>query len=193
VNPVDIVILIVIGLFAVGGLRRGFLLGLIDLVALALAIVVAARFASVLADPLVNWGLTPELASGAGFLIAATAGFAVIGLAGRILLAPLSMLGAGTPIGWVNGVFGILPGAVRGTIVAALLLLVLYAMPPELGLETTLSQSRLAAPIARQGRELLSMGLAWAGIDAGDTGILDDFIGDAGSRSLILPSQVFAK
>ena len=177
-NPVDIVVLIVIGLFTVGGLRRGFLLGLVDLVALALAIVVAARFTAVLAEPLRGWGLPAELASGAGFLIAATVAFAVIGLAGRVLLAPLAMLGAGTPLGWVNGVLGILPGAVRGTIVAALLVIFLYAMPPELGLGTALADSRLAAPMARAGRDGFSKGMSWAGIDATDLGLLNDLMLD---------------
>ena len=173
-NPVDIAILIVIGLFAVGGLRRGFLLGLVDLVALALAIVVAARFASVIAEPLFAWGLPAELASGAGFLIAATIGFAVIGLAGRILLAPLARLGAGTPLGWANGVLGLLPGAVRGTIVAALLVMFLFAIPPELGLGAPLAESRLASPVARAGRDALNTGLSWAGIDVSEIGILNE-------------------
>ncbi|MBW3634100.1 MAG: CvpA family protein, partial [Chloroflexi bacterium] len=96
-NAVDLVILVVVGLFAVGGLRRGFLFGLVDLVAFGLAIVVAAHLATSVAEPLRDQGIPVELATGAGFVIAGVVSLAVIGLAARVLLAPLALLGAGTP------------------------------------------------------------------------------------------------
>ena len=61
-NMVDLVILVVVGLLAVGGLRRGFLFGIIDLIALGLSIVVAARLARVVAEPLRERGIPEELA-----------------------------------------------------------------------------------------------------------------------------------
>jgi uncharacterized membrane protein required for colicin V production len=171
-NAVDIGILVIVGLFAVGGLRRGFLLGIVDLIAFGLSLVVAARLSTSVADPLKNWGLPEELAAGAGFLIVAVVSLAVIGLAARVLLAPLGALSASTPLGWVNGVLGLLPGAVRGLAIAALVVLVVSALPPELGLREPLAQSRLAAPIAQTGLESLDTGLAWAGVDPGSLGIL---------------------
>lgn len=170
-NAVDIGILVIVGLFAVGGMRRGFLLGIVDLVAFGLSLVVAARLAGSVADPLISWGLPEELAAGAGFVIAAVVSLAVIGLAARVLLAPLGALSASTPLGWVNGVLGLLPGAVRGLAIAALVVLVVSALPPELGLREPLAESRLAAPIAETGREALDTGLAWAGIDPRSLGI----------------------
>ncbi len=118
------------------------------------------------ADPLIAWGLPAELAAGAGFMIVAVVSLAVIGLAARVLLAPLGTLGASTPLGWVNGVLGLLPGAIRGLAIAALLVLVVSALPPELGLRDRLAESRLAAPIAETGRKALDAGLVWAGVDA---------------------------
>lgn len=170
-NAVDIGILVVVGLFAVGGLRRGFLLGLVDLVAFGLSIVVAARLSGSVAEPLVAWGVPDELAAGAGFVIAAVVSLAVIGLAARVLLAPLGALGAGTPLGWANSVLGLLPGAARGLAAAALMVLLVQALPPELGLSDPLADSRLATPIADTGREALDAGLAWAGIDPRALGI----------------------
>ena len=164
-NAVDIGILIIVGLFAVGGLRRGFLLGIVDLIAFGLSLVVAARLSGSVADALMNWGLPEELAAGAGFAIAAVVSLAVIGLAARVLLAPLGALSASTPLGWFNGVLGLLPGAVRGLAIAALVVLVVMALPPELGLREPLAESRLASPIAQTGRQALDAGLVWAGID----------------------------
>ncbi len=164
-NAVDIGILVVVGIFAVGGLRRGFLLGVIDLIAFGLALVVGARFAANVAGPLVNLGLTVELAMGAGFVIATVVSLAVIGFMERILVAPLGTLTAATPLGWANGVLGLLPGAIRGLGVAALFVLLLSAFPPELGLRRLTATSRLAEPIARTGQQALDAGLEWAGID----------------------------
>src|SRR5215216_2155292 len=171
-NAVDIAILVIVGLFAVGGMRRGFLLGIVDLIAFGLSLIVAARLAESIADPLIDRGLPNELAAGAGFVVAAVVSLAVIGLAARVLLAPLGALGASTPLGWVNGVLGLLPGAVRGLAVAALVVLVVSALPADLGLRDSLAQSRLAAPVAETGGEALDAGLEWAGIDPRSLGIL---------------------
>ena len=164
-NAVDLVILVVVGLFAVSGLRRGFLFGLVDLVTFGLAIVVAAHLATSVAEPLRDRGIPVELATGAGFVIAGVVSLAVIGLAARVLLAPLAVLGAGTPLGWVNSVLGFLPGALRGLAVAALLVFFVSVLPPELEPRDALRESRLAQPILDTGIAALETGLAWAGID----------------------------
>ena len=170
-NAVDLVILVVVGLFAVGGLRRGFLFGLVDLVAFGLAIVVAAHLAASVAGPLRDRGIPDELATGAGFVIVGVVSLAVIGFAVSVLLAPLALLGAGTPLGWANSVLGFLPGALRGLAVAALLVFLVSALPPELELRDALRESRLAQPILDTGIDALETGLAWAGIDLWALGI----------------------
>ena len=170
-NVVDVVILVVVGLFAVSGMRRGFLFGLVDLIAFGLAIVAAARLAGTMAEPLRDRGIPEELATGAGFIISGVVSLAVIGLAARVLLAPLGTLGAGTPLGWANSVLGLLPGALRGLALAALLVLLAVALPAEFQLQEPLRESRLAQPIAETGRDALDTGLEWAGIDVRTLGI----------------------
>jgi membrane protein required for colicin V production len=165
VNVVDVAILAVIGLFAVGGMRRGFLLGLIDLVAFGLSVVVAARLAGAVAEPLRERGIPAELAAGAGFVIVGVLSLAFLGFAARVILAPLGAMNTGSPLSWANGVLGLLPGAIRGFAVAALLVLLLNALPPELGLRGSLREARLAQPIADTGLRALDTGLGWAGID----------------------------
>jgi uncharacterized membrane protein required for colicin V production len=165
VNAVDAAILAIIGLFAVGGMRRGFLLGLVDLVGFGLSIVVAARLADSVAEPLRERGIPADLAIGAGFVIVGVCSLAIIGFAARLLLAPLGAIGAGSPLSWANGVLGLLPGAIRGLAVAALLVLLLDALPPELELRDSLQEARLARPIADTGLRALDTGLGWAGIE----------------------------
>jgi uncharacterized membrane protein required for colicin V production len=171
-SAVDIGILAIIGLFAVRGMQRGFLLGIVDLVAFGLSLIVAARLGGSVGDPLIDWGLPAELGAGAGFLIAAVISLAVIGLAARVLLAPLTTLSASTPFGWFNSVLGLIPGTVRGLAIAALVVLVVSALPPELRLRERFAESRLAAPVAETGRKALDAGLVWAGVDTPSLGIL---------------------
>jgi uncharacterized membrane protein required for colicin V production len=164
-NALDIGILIIVGLFAIDGLRRGFLLGLLDLVALVLAIVIGGQFAVTLGEQLRRFGLSAQLANGAGFVIAAVVSLAVIGLVGRILLSPIRALSAGTPLAWANSVLGLLPGALRGVALAALLVNILLILPPELVQRVPVTTSQIALPIARAGRDALNAGLMWARID----------------------------
>lgn len=170
-NVVDVIVLAIVGLFAVGGMRRGFLFGLVDLAVFGLAIIVAAHLATAVAQPIRERGIPIDLATGAGFVIAWVVSLAVIGLAARVLLAPLSALGAGTPLGWANGVLGLLPGALRGLAVAALLVLLVSALPDELEQREYLRESRLAGPILDLGLNALQTGLGWAGIDPQGLGI----------------------
>jgi uncharacterized membrane protein required for colicin V production len=105
-NLIDVVILVFVGLFAVGGMRRGFLFGLVDLVVFGLSIIVAAHLGRSVGEPLRQRGIPIELATGAGLFIVGVVSLAVTGLAARVLLSPLAALGAGTPLGWANGVLG---------------------------------------------------------------------------------------
>jgi len=171
VNIVDVAILVIVGLFAVGGMRRGFLLGLVDLVVFGLSIIVAAHLVRSVGEPLRERGIPIELANGAGLVIVGVVSLAVIGFAARVLLAPLGALGAGTPLGWANGVLGLLPGALRGLAVAALLVLLVSAIPAELEQRVSLRESILARPILNFGVDVLDTGLAWAGIDVRTLGI----------------------
>jgi membrane protein required for colicin V production len=170
-NAVDLAILIVVGFSAVTGLRRGFMLGMVDLFAFALALIAGARLSTLLAAPLRARGLSDPLAAGLGFFIAAVVTYAILGLAVRVLLAPLGAFGAGTPLGWVNGILGLIPGAVRGLALAAFLVIVLAALPPELGLGRYFTSSQLAAPLAASGREALDAGMSWAGVDPTSLGL----------------------
>jgi uncharacterized membrane protein required for colicin V production len=170
-NVVDFGILVVVGLFAVGGLTRGLLLGFVDLILLGVAVIVGARGSAAVAAPLIEQGLPGELAAGLGFVAALLLTLLVTGVAARILLAPLRGLGAGSVLGWLNSLLGMAAGAVRGVAFVFLALLVIQALPVELGYRPALAESRLVAPIVETGSLVLDSGLAWAGIDRSGLGL----------------------
>jgi membrane protein required for colicin V production len=171
VNGIDLVILVIVGFSAVMGLQRGFMLGMIDLLVFGLALVAGARLIDLVAAPLRERGIPDPLAASAGFVVAAVIAYAAMGLAVRIILAPLSAFGAGTPLAWVNSMLGLLPGVLRGLALAALLIIALSATPLEIGLRQQLDASQLAEPLAISGREALNEGLAWAGVDPHTLGL----------------------
>jgi uncharacterized membrane protein required for colicin V production len=170
-NGVDLVILVIIGFSAVFSLQRGFMLGMVDLFGLALAVIAGAKLAGLVAEPIRERGFSDRFAAGIGFLIATVVAYAVIGLAIRVLTAPLSAFGAGTPLGWFNSILGLIPGAIRGVALAAFLVIAMRMVPNEFGLQAQLASSQLAGPMAQMGAEALAFGLGWAGMDPAALGI----------------------
>lgn len=173
-NTVDIVILIIVGFLAISGLNRGFMLGMLDLVALCLAVIVGSRTSDWVAAPLRARGFTDQMASAAGLFVGSVVAYAAIGLAIRILVSPLGALAAGTPLAWVNSVLGLIPGAIKGLVIAAFLVILLQAMPSEFGARAQVSASPFAGTLATVGRETIASGLRWAGVDPASIGIPAD-------------------
>lgn len=163
-SGLDIILLVIIGFSAVGGLRRGFLLGTVDLLAFLFALLVGAKLADLVALPLRDRGLPQPLAGAAGFFLASVIAYAVIGLAIRILVSPLGSVASPT-LAWFNSVLGLIPGAIRGTALAALLVLALTALPVELTMRQHLYQSLMAAPLADAGKQFYDASLEFAGVD----------------------------
>jgi membrane protein required for colicin V production len=169
VSWLDVVLLIIIGLSAVGGLRRGFLLGCLDLLVFAAALLVALKLAPWLADALRARGLPDPINGAMAIFIMAVTAYAVIGLAARILVSPLGTLQSGT-LGWFNSILGLIPGALRGTALAALVAYALLALPPEFGLSQVTFESTFARPLASTGAELARTGLELANVDPAGLG-----------------------
>lgn len=175
VNTIDIVVLIVIGLSAVNGLQRGLMLGVIDMITLGASILVGARLAPSAAGPLQEWGLPNPLAAGFGFFVSAIVCYALLGLAARIVLAPILSFDNGSALAWVNSVLGLIPGAIRGAMLASLVVIVFSAIPRELGVNQEFSNSHIAGPLATAGREAISAAIQWSGVRPDEIGLPSTF------------------
>lgn len=176
VNTIDIIVLIIVGLSAVNGLQRGLILSVIDLITLGTSILVGARLAPWASGPIREWGLPDPLAAGFGFFVTAVVCYALLGLATRIVLAPLFSFGHGSALAWVNGILGLIPGAVRGAILASLVILVISALPNELGVRQEFFSSRIAGPLAEAGREALYTAVQWSGVRPEEIGLPSTFL-----------------
>jgi membrane protein required for colicin V production len=180
VSWLDVVLLIIIGMSAVGGLRRGFLLGCLDLLVFVASLLLGLKLAPMLADAIRARGIPDPINGALGVFIMAVASYAVIGLAVRVLVSPLGMLQTGV-LGWFNSVLGLIPGALRGTAIAALVAYVLLALPPELGLSQPTFDSTFARPLAATGAELARTGLSLANVDPAGLGFSRNVFGPTSS------------
>ena len=121
VNAVDIAILIVVGTLAVLGMRRGFVLGVLDLIGVAAALVVAALYYRRLIDPLVEWGLSRGTAAIVAFTVLNLAAQAVVSILTGALFRPLRRLPWPGPVRWGDGGSGLAPVAVKGLAIATVI------------------------------------------------------------------------
>jgi uncharacterized protein YkwD/uncharacterized membrane protein required for colicin V production len=155
VNAVDVAILTLVGLLAVLGMRRGFLLGTLDLLGVAAALAVAALYYRRLIDPLADWGLARGTAAIVAFAALNVAAQAVVSLLTGVLFRPLSRLPWPWPVRWSDGVLGLIPGAVKGLAIAAVVVLPLAFLQRPVVLSDEVRSSRLADPLIDTGLDVL--------------------------------------
>ena len=107
-NWVDIMTIFVLIVYALQGLQRGFVLGLLDLAGLVLSLLVALQFyvaGAALLAPYVP--LSDALLKPIAFLVLWLLSDVVVTLLLRVLGLPLRLLGR---VSSVNGLLGLIPG-----------------------------------------------------------------------------------
>lgn len=130
-NWLDWLIVVVLALSAVDGLRRGLLLGVLDLLSAAVGLGVALVAERGVGDWLASVipAVSPALAHLAAFvLLVIVVQVAISATLGRLVMAVAGAVADG-PLGGVDRLLGLLPGLVRGVITVALLLLPFALVP----------------------------------------------------------------
>ncbi len=126
-NWVDVAVLFLVVAYGIQGLQRGFLLALVDLVGFVLALAVAVRFypeATAALQPYVP--LPPALLKPVAFVALWLVADVAATILGRVVSAPVAALAR---LSSVNGLFGTIPGALKGGLVAALVLGFAMSLP----------------------------------------------------------------
>jgi uncharacterized protein YkwD len=146
-NAIDVLLVVVVLLSALNGWRRGFILGLLDLLGWILSLLAALRFY----QPVARWlGARVDLWSDAWdqplafILIAAAVGVAVHLLS----YAFLRRLPADVHERSINRLFGLIPGLANGLITAAIVAALLLSVPLNEGLSQRARSSELVNRLA---------------------------------------------
>ncbi|MGH9970211.1 MAG: CvpA family protein [Pyrinomonadaceae bacterium] len=146
VNPVDIFLVIIVVLSAVNGWRRGFILGLLDLLSWALALVAGLRFY----QPVAKW-LGPRVVLWSelwdqpiAFVSIAIIAWVAVQLLGHVIIGQSREVHE-RPL---NKFFGIIPGLANGIITAALVAALVLAIPVSESLRERATESTLVNRLA---------------------------------------------
>jgi uncharacterized protein YkwD len=146
-NLIDLVLVVIVLLSAINGWRRGFILGVLDLLGWALVLFAGLRFY----QPLARWiGSHVDLWSEVwdrpfAFILIAILVTLAVQLLGKTLLRRVSDK---THEGSFNRALGILPGVANGLITAALVAAFMLAIPLNEGLRERARESTIANRLA---------------------------------------------
>ncbi|MDP9365639.1 MAG: CvpA family protein [Chloroflexota bacterium] len=171
-NAVDVAIVCLVGTLAVLGLRRGFLLGTLDLVGVAAGLVLSAIYYRRLIDPLVDLGFGRGVAAVVAFAALNVVAQAVVALLSGALFRPLGRLRWPWPVRWGDGLLGMLPGAVKGLAIAAVVVLPLAFLQRPLVLSEEVRSSRLADPLVDLGLDALYGAVERFDVDLADFAVI---------------------
>ena len=153
INVIDAVLSLLIVLSLLNGYRRGFILGMLDLLGWATSLVAALRFYQTVAQwlgPRVDiWSEVWDRPV-AFVLVAITVGL-LIQLLGQALLQRLPK---DVHEGSFNRVLGLFPGLINGLITAAIVSALLLAIPLNAGLRDRIRESTLVNRLAVQAERL---------------------------------------
>ena len=143
---IDIALLILIGVFAVAGFKTGFMRGALHLMALLLGLEVAATWYPKLAQVLIESGLGGSSALVAFVLI--VLGTIIVTLIGASIVFGVSrMLPRPFVLRRLNEALGVIPGVIKGLIIAAFVIAVIDLLPQDNGLRREVDRSRLGNQI----------------------------------------------
>ena len=171
-NAVDVAIVVLVGTLAVFGLRRGFVLGALDLIGVAAGLVVSALYYRRLIDPLVDLGLGRGTAAIVAFATLSVVAQSVMTLLTGALFRPLRRLPWPWPVRWADGLFGLLPGAIKGLALAAVVVLPLAFLQRPLVLSDQIRASRFADPLVDLGLDALYGAVDRYDVDLADFAVI---------------------
>lgn len=148
-NLVDLAVLVVIALYALGGWRDGWLLSVVELAGFGLALFAALTFYGSAARQLMVWTPLPYgLAKPAAFLAIWVLADLVYGMVVRRALARLLIRRRRNPI---DRLLGAWPGAVRGVLVATVLLMIAGTVPFPEPIASAYAESRFRQALGPRG------------------------------------------
>lgn len=189
VNWLDLVIVLIVLLGAAVGVRRGFLRGALDVALVVIGLLAGAvgyRAASSLLERV--FGDHGIVLNVAGFALVALLVQGVLSVIAATTLGPvIAIARAVPPVRWVDEVLGLLPGAVKGLVMATLLVLIATLLTLGPAAEAGLARSHLASPLVARSARVLAWAQGRTGLNLADFTVITEPKGEEGVR---LPFRV---
>ncbi len=184
VSWIDVTIIVIIGLGALAGTRRGFLRGTIDVVTIVASILAAAFAYHWVADFIAGRFHSSAVAANViGFALIALIVQAAFSLLIIAPLSPLIVAARHTPVSkQLDALLGLIPGALKGLAVAMAVVMVLVLMPFGSGMDPSIGRSALAQRLLSGANQLTSDAEGRVGINLADFMIVTEPTSDQGMR-----------
>lgn len=142
----NIIIILIILLYAWDGFRHGFLRATTDLLGTIGSIIIALKFYPWASSLFQNWGLSQELAKPVGFLF-------LLVISQAIFYFIIWLIFRLVPDKWeaniINRSFGTVPGAIKGLLTIAIILMLFVVWPISAQTKDTLAQSSISGFLIR--------------------------------------------
>lgn len=181
-NTVDIALLVIVGTLAVLGLRRGFIMGVLDLLGIAAGLIVASLYYQQLIAPLTSLGLNRETAAIISFvglnIVALTVASAITGF----IFQPLSRFPWPFFFRWIDGILGVVPGAIKGLALCAVIVLPLAFLQRPAIVSEAVRASRFADPLVGVGLDVLYTAVDRYGVNLADFAVITSQPATAGTQ-----------
>ncbi|MHB1000905.1 MAG: CvpA family protein [Armatimonadota bacterium] len=143
-NWLDLVIIVVLLIFAYFGYRNGFLLGIIELIGIAVSLVVPFLLYIPVGHLLESFGVSRVYAGALAFFII---WFIIVSLYFGIMRRLYKRVPKDVHHSNANRVFGIIPGTIRGLIIVAMFLTLAAVLPNRFISQSTLEGSTFVKPM----------------------------------------------
>ena len=128
ITPPDIVICLILGLFAFNGLRHGFIEEMARIISLVGGFIIASKFHGLLIPY-----LYPHIESGSIQISVAYLGVFIVSVIGISIIAKiLQKFIELVLLGWLNQLLGLLLGILKGFLIISLLIFIIQALPIKL-------------------------------------------------------------
>ena len=124
-NYIDIVILVVLGIFGLGGLRKGIITEAATLLGLGVGLYGAFHFSDFTAEKLVQWvEINPKYLNVIAFVVTFLVLAIVVNLLGRLVAKMVKAIN----LGFIDKLGGFIIGMAKGVLICSLLVMLLNAL-----------------------------------------------------------------
>lgn len=124
-NYIDIVILVLLGIFGIGGLRKGIITEAATLLGLGVGLYGAFHFSDFTADKLVQWvEINPKYLNVISFVVTFLVLAIVVNLLGRLVKKLVQAIN----LGFIDKLGGFIIGMAKGVLICSLVVMLLNAL-----------------------------------------------------------------
>lgn len=143
---IDIILLVIIGIFAIKGVLKGLILEIFGLLALVVGYFVSYNYSHVFAKPVLALGFSDKASGALGYVLAFLIAYILTVIVGNVLSKAFKEIN----LGWLNRGGGLVFGGLKSAVILGLILsAVVTAIPPKSGFSKTIQKGQVSGALLK--------------------------------------------